>query len=63
MVMEGERVTEEGKEVEQHNNCDPGEQAERNNRITVCSEKRETLVETQPLGGHRGFGASLVRAV
>jgi len=26
MVMEGERVTEEGKEVEQHNNCDPGEQ-------------------------------------
>jgi len=26
MVMEGERVTEEGKEVEQHNNCDLGEQ-------------------------------------
>ena len=29
MVMEVEKANEAGREVEQHNNCDPGERAEK----------------------------------
>ena len=55
MVMEGEKGNEEGMEVEQHNNYDPVERAEKERLIpaltTTRSKVREKLRESPPLRG------------